>query len=92
MLPQFCVEEGSTTEAASGLSPKSLRLLRLLRLSKLTRLVRGSRVLRRIQAHSGVSTGMQSIIEILVMVILSAHWIASFLVLQVTALLPSSHT
>ena len=83
VLPAFC-EGADEPGGEGGVNPKMLRLVRLLRLSKLIRLIRGSKILVSLVASMGLSSGVQTFLEIVVEISLEIHWIACLLVLQVS--------
>jgi len=61
-----------------------LRVLRVLRLIKLMRLVRASRLYERWKSFVTLSTGAMTMIQCLVMVLVTAHWYACAIALQAT--------
>ena len=85
IAPQFCPPENAFDNlAAAGGRARILRLFRLTRLTKLARLVRGSKVFRHLMANLGMTSGTQTIVEISFGVSVITHWLACFLVLQIT--------
>ena len=62
---------------------KILRVIRTLRLIKLVRLVRASRLIRRWQSRISTDFGTLIILKCLVLILLSSHWFACLIRLQV---------
>ena len=68
------MEEGGTSGFAANLS--ILRVLRCVRLTKLVRLIRASRIYERWKSRISLSHAQSTALQILVTVLLSAHWCA----------------
>ena len=71
--------DGAQTEKLSG-----FRAIRALRLIKLVRLLRASRLLSRWKARVGLSYSSSTILSIISIMCLAAHWYACILALQAT--------
>ena len=80
--PSFCPPDGA--KGSSFPSARALRLFRLFRLTKLGRLLRGSKGFKSMIDKLALRSGTQALFEITVVVGVITHWLACFLVLQVT--------
>lgn len=79
-LSVFPLELVATVTGSSSVGSKAkvIRMIRLARLVKLMRILRVSRVTDRLQNHLSISYAAQTLVKLLVLCVITAHWIACF--------------